>query len=115
MSGVDLDHHAHAGAKRRLGHWMSQSQPDRQALHHLDPVAGRILRRQKRKFRTGCLADRRDDGLVELIREGVGVSGQGIEYLRNTVHHMEALGLATGDLKRILQMIDGRIDGPKGG
>ncbi len=55
------------------------------------------------------------EATAELIREGVGVSGPGIEYLRNTVHHMEALGLATGDLKRILQMIDGRIDGPKGG
>lgn len=43
---------------------------------------------------------------AELIRHGVGVSGPGIEYLRNTVHHMEALGLATGDLKRILQLID---------
>ena len=55
------------------------------------------------------------EATAELIREGVGVSGPGIEYLRNTVHHMETLGLATGDLKRILQMIDGRIDGPKGG
>ena len=46
------------------------------------------------------------DATAELIRRGVGVSGPGIDYLRNTVHHMEALGLATGDLKRILQMIE---------
>jgi cation transport protein ChaC len=55
------------------------------------------------------------EATAELIRQGVGVSGPGIDYLRNTVHHMEALGLATGDLKRILQMIDRRLDGPKGG
>lgn len=52
------------------------------------------------------------EATAELIREGVGVSGPGIEYLRNTVHHMEALGLATGDLKRILEVIDGWIDRP---
>jgi len=55
------------------------------------------------------------DATAELIRQGVGISGPGIDYLRNTVHHMEALGLASGDLKRILQMIDRRPGGPKGG
>jgi cation transport protein ChaC len=55
------------------------------------------------------------EATAELIRRGVGISGPGIEYLRNTVHHMEALGLATGDLKRILQLIDGRPARPKGG
>ena len=47
------------------------------------------------------------EATAELIRHAVGVSGPGIEYLRNTVHHMEALGLATGELKRILQLIEG--------
>ncbi len=47
------------------------------------------------------------EATAELIRRGVGVSGPGIEYLRNTVHHMEALGLATGDLARILRLIEG--------
>jgi cation transport protein ChaC len=55
------------------------------------------------------------EATAELIRRGVGISGPGIEYLRNTVHHMEALGVATGDLKRILQLIDGRPARPKGG
>lgn len=55
------------------------------------------------------------DATAELIRHGVGVSGPGIDYLRNTVHHMEALGLATGDLKRILQMIERRPARSKGG
>lgn len=54
------------------------------------------------------------DATAELIRHGVGISGPGIEYLRNTVHHMEALGLATGDLKRILEMIDHRPRRSKG-
>ncbi len=54
------------------------------------------------------------EATAELIRHGVGVSGPGIEYLRNTVHHMEALGLATGDLKRILRMIEGRPDRTRG-
>lgn len=54
------------------------------------------------------------EATAELIRRGVGISGPGIEYLRNTVHHMEALGLATGDLKRILQLIDGRPARQKG-
>jgi cation transport protein ChaC len=52
------------------------------------------------------------DATAELIRQGVGVSGPGIEYLRNTVHHMEALGLATGYLGRVLQAVDRRQDGP---
>ncbi len=55
------------------------------------------------------------DATAELIRQGVGVSGPGIEYLRNTVHHMEALGLATGKLKRVLEMVDRQLGGPEGG
>ena len=54
------------------------------------------------------------EATAELIRHGVGISGPGIEYLRNTVRHMEALGLAAGELKQILQMIDGRPDPPQG-
>jgi cation transport protein ChaC len=55
------------------------------------------------------------DATAELIRQGVGVSGPGIEYLRNTVHHMEALGLATGKLKRVLEMVDRQLGRPYGG
>ncbi|MEE8535377.1 MAG: gamma-glutamylcyclotransferase [Kiloniellales bacterium] len=55
------------------------------------------------------------DATAELIRQGVGVSGPGIEYLRNTVHHMEALGLATGKLKRVLEMVDRQLGRPEGG
>ncbi len=46
------------------------------------------------------------EATAELIRQGVGVSGPGTEYLRNTVHHMEALGLATGYLGRVLQAVE---------
>ncbi len=55
------------------------------------------------------------DATAGLIRQGVGVSGPGIEYLRNTVHHMEALGLATGKLKRVLEMVDRQLGRPEGG
>jgi cation transport protein ChaC len=55
------------------------------------------------------------DATAELIRQGAGVSGPGIEYLRNTVHHMEALGLATGKLKRVLEMVDRQPGRPEGG
>ena len=55
------------------------------------------------------------DATAGLIRQGVGVSGPGIEYLRNTVHHMEALGLATGKLKRVLEMVDRQLARPEGG
>lgn len=55
------------------------------------------------------------DATAALIRRGVGVGGPGIEYLRNTVHHMEALGLATGHLGRVLQAVDRQLGGPGGG
>jgi glutathione-specific gamma-glutamylcyclotransferase len=53
------------------------------------------------------------EATAELIRQGVGVSGPGIEYLRNTVHHMEALGLATGYLARVLQAVEPQARGRK--
>ncbi len=55
------------------------------------------------------------EATAELIRQGAGVSGPGIEYLRNTVHHMEALGLSTGKLKRVLEMVDRQLGRPEGG
>jgi len=52
------------------------------------------------------------EATARLIRHGVGVSGPGLEYLRNTVHHMEALGLATGYLGRVLDAVERRRGGP---
>jgi len=46
------------------------------------------------------------EATATLIRQGFGVSGPGIDYLRNTVRHMEALGLATGYLGRVLRTVE---------
>jgi glutathione-specific gamma-glutamylcyclotransferase len=54
------------------------------------------------------------DATAALIRQGSGTSGPGIEYLRNTVRHMEALGLATGYLGRVLKTVDRQHGGPSG-
>ena len=40
------------------------------------------------------------------IVQGHGQRGSGDEYLRNTVHHLEALGLGAGSLKRLLRLVD---------
>ena len=53
------------------------------------------------------------EATATLIQQGSGVSGPGIEYLRNTVHHMEALGLATGYLGRVLRAVDRQQNEPK--
>ncbi|MDX1422572.1 MAG: gamma-glutamylcyclotransferase [Kiloniellales bacterium] len=46
------------------------------------------------------------EATAALIRQGFGVSGPGIDYLRNTVRHMEALGLASGYLGRVLRAVE---------
>jgi cation transport protein ChaC len=42
------------------------------------------------------------DKMVRIIRRSCGVSGTTIDYLENTVHHLEALGLEDSRLKKIL-------------
>ena len=44
---------------------------------------------------------------VEKIRDAVGVAGPNIEYLRNTVQHLDEMGISDCALHRILRMIDG--------
>ena len=78
--------------------WVRAATPDGEVR-----AASFVVDRAHYKY-TGELAP---EATAALIRQGFGESGPGIDYLRNTVHHMEALGLATGDLKRILQMLDG--------
>src|ERR1700692_4993983 len=51
MAGIDRDFDAHAGAQREIIRGMIEGKPNRDALHHLDPVAGGILRRQQREYR----------------------------------------------------------------
>lgn len=45
---------------------------------------------------------------LELVLQGHGSGGSCLEYLRNTVHHMEALGLADRGLRRLLRAAEGR-------
>src|SRR6202040_388597 len=51
MAGIDLNRDAHAGAQLKLFRLRIDTNPHRNALADLDPVAARVLRRQDRKFR----------------------------------------------------------------
>ena len=44
--------------------------------------------------------------VVAKIRDAVGIAGPNIEYLRNTVLHLDDLGIGDCALHRILRMID---------
>lgn len=48
--------------------------------------------------------------IIELILQGCGDAGHCSEYLENTVHHLEALGLGDRSLKRLLHMIQARSE-----
>jgi len=43
---------------------------------------------------------------VALIRQGQGHGGSSRDYLANTVHHLETLGLPDPALRRLLRMVD---------
>lgn len=47
------------------------------------------------------------DEVVHRIRDAVGVAGPNIDYLRNTVQHLDDLGISDCALHRILRMLDG--------
>jgi hypothetical protein len=70
LAGVDRDVGAHAGAQY-VGALLVDPDPDRNALHDLDPVAGRVLRRKQGKFRAGRRADRGDLAFELEARIGV--------------------------------------------
>jgi cation transport protein ChaC len=44
---------------------------------------------------------------AQVIRHGVGVSGNNPDYLRSTVEHLDELGIADGPIHRLLQEVDG--------
>ena len=44
--------------------------------------------------------------LVRIIREGHGSAGSNLDYLRNTVRHLDELGIADGPLHRLLSDAD---------
>jgi cation transport protein ChaC len=45
---------------------------------------------------------------AKLIAQGHGARGACSEYLANTVHHLEALGLGAGALKHLLHLVEAR-------
>jgi cation transport regulator ChaC len=44
--------------------------------------------------------------VARVIRHAVGVNGTNREYLRNTVKHLEDMGIADGRLHRILKLLE---------
>ena len=59
-AGVDLDGGAHARAQPAQVLARLELDPQRHALHDLDPVAGGVLRREDGELRAGAGADGRD-------------------------------------------------------
>ena len=47
--------------------------------------------------------------VATLISQGCGDRGTGHEYLRNTVHHLDALDLSCPRLKRLLRLVEQKI------
>ncbi len=47
------------------------------------------------------------EDVVGRIRDAVGIAGPNVEYLRNTVRHLDDMGIGDCALHRILRMIDG--------
>lgn len=47
-----------------------------------------------------------DEAVASIIRHAVGVMGSNREYLRNTVQHLDDMGIAEGRLHRILRMLE---------
>ena len=46
--------------------------------------------------------------IVELIRQGVGSAGSNLDYLANTVRHLDELGIVDGPLHRLLRQVQGK-------
>jgi len=47
------------------------------------------------------------ESIVAIIRQGVGTAGSNIDYLANTVRHLDELGIADGPLHRLLRQAQG--------
>ena len=73
MAGVDVDDDAHAGAQQMRVLVLVEGDAQGHALHHLDPVAGGVLRRQDRELRAGAGADRDHVALEGVVGEAVDV------------------------------------------
>ncbi len=55
---------------------------------------------------TGGLSE---NELVEVILQGQGRKGSSVDYLENTVRHLDALGLGDPPLKRLLRLVHARL------
>ena len=74
MVGVDGGVDAHAGLQLADEFVvLVEIDPHRNALHHLDEIPGRILRRQDRKLRAGAGRERTDRALEYMVGECVDV------------------------------------------
>lgn len=49
-----------------------------------------------------------EDEIVAAIRRGIGIAGSNREYLRNTVEHLDKLGIADGPLHRLLRRVEAK-------
>ena len=62
-----------------------------------------VVDRQNREYK-GKLAER---SIVRTIRHARGVSGSNLDYLINTVRHLDELGVPDGPLHRLLRLVKG--------
>src|SRR3954466_3097379 len=79
MAGVDRSVGAHA--RLQLLHELVvavEIDPYRGPQHHLDEVAGGVLRRRDRKLRAGAGAERTHRALEDVVGERVDINGDGL-------------------------------------
>ena len=88
MAGIDRDLDAHAGAQREMVQCLIKGKANRYALHHLDPIAGGVLRRQQREDRTARRGQCRHPGGDGSVR--IGVDG---DARRIALSHIGEVGL----------------------
>ncbi len=60
-----------------------------------------VVRRDHPRY----MGDLTEDRAVAMVRNGHGISGSALDYLRNTVAHLEDLGLPDGPLHRLLRRV----------
>src|SRR5882757_2330895 len=75
MTGIDVDDDAHADPELRLPREIGEVHDHRDALHDLDPVAGRVLRREHREAGARSRADAADHAFP--LDTGIGIDGDG--------------------------------------
>ena len=46
-----------------------------------------------------------DEEIIARMRQGIGIAGSNIDYLANTVCHLDELGIADGPLHRLLREV----------